>query len=91
MEAELFELQQDLEDGTWRHGPYRRFTIYERKPRVIAAVPFRDRVVHHALMRVVEPRLDATFHPHSFACRRGKGVHAAVDAYRRGLVATPTC
>ncbi len=82
LEHELLTLQRALHEGTYRPGEYRLFTIYERKPRVIAAAPFRDRVVHHAVMQVIEPPLDRTFIHDSYACRKGKGVHAAVDRYQ---------
>ncbi len=82
LERELLMLQRELQDGTYRPGGYRLFTIYERKPRIIAAAPFRDRVVHHAVMNCIEPPLDRTFIGDSYACRRGKGVHAAVDRYQ---------
>ena len=59
LEAELLRLQQGLTDFTYQPGEYRLFTIYERKKRQIAAAPFRDRVVHHAIMNVIEPRLGA--------------------------------
>ena len=72
----------ELEIGAYRPGAYRLFTVYDRKPRLICAAPFRDRVVHHALMRVTEPLLDRRMHPHSYACRAGKGVHAAVEQYQ---------
>lgn len=49
------------------------------KRRLISAAPYRDRVVHHALMNVLEPILERRFHPHSYACRKGKGTHAAAD------------
>lgn len=67
---------------TYWPGAYRLFQIYERKPRTIAAAPFRDRVVHHAVMNRIEPPLDRTFIHDSYVCRRGKGVHAAVDRYQ---------
>ena len=67
---------------TYRPGAYRLFTIYERKPRLIAAAPFPDRVVHHAVMNVIEPPLDRRFIIDSYACRKGKGVHLAVDRYQ---------
>jgi RNA-directed DNA polymerase len=82
LERELLRLQRELKSGEYRPGGYRLFTIYERKPRVIAAAPFRDRVVHHAVMNLIEPPLDRTFIDDSYACRRGKGVHAAVDRYQ---------
>lgn len=81
-ERELLALQTELRDKTYRPGTYRLFTIYERKPRQIAAAPFRDRVVHHALLNVVEPLLDKRFIYDSYACRRDKGVHLAVDRYQ---------
>lgn len=81
LEEELLLLQYQLQADTYRPGPYRMFTIYERKPRVISAAPFRDRVVHHALMNVLDPQLDAMMYRHSYACRVGKGVHAAVNRY----------
>lgn len=82
LEANLLALQQELRSGEYQPGTYRLFTIYERKPRLIAAAPFRDRVVHHAVMNLIEPPLDRRFIPDSYACRKGKGVHQAVDRYQ---------
>ncbi len=82
LERHLLRLQWGLQQGDYRPGDYRLFTLYERKPRRIAAAPFRDRVVHHAVMRVIEPPLDRRFIHDSYACRKGKGVHAAVDRYQ---------
>ncbi len=81
-EAELFALQQLLSAGSWQSGGYTLFTIYDRKPRSIAAAPFRDRVVHHAVMNVIEPLLDKRFIYDSYASRANKGVHAAVNRYQ---------
>lgn len=83
LETELLALQSELRDGSYRPGAYRSFTIYERKPRQISAAPFRDRVVHHALLNVVEPLIDRRFIFDSYACRPGKGVHRAVRRYQR--------
>lgn len=83
LETELFALQQSLIEGTYLPGDYRQFMIRDRKPRVISAAPFRDRVVHHALMNVLEPLLDRSFIFDTYACRNGKGGHAAVDRYQR--------
>lgn len=83
LEQVLFQLQDSLRDKTYRPGNYRIFTLYERKPRQISAAPFRDRVVHHALMNVIEPLLDQRFIFDSYACRQGKGVHRAVQRYQK--------
>ncbi len=83
LETNLLQLQDELINKTYVPGAYRLFTIYERKPRQISAAPFRDRVVHHALMNVVEPLLDKRFIFDTFACRQGKGVHLAVKRYQK--------
>jgi len=82
LERKLLRLQWQLEQGIYQPGDYRFFTLYERKPRLIAAAPFVDRVVHHALLNIIEPVIDRQFIYDSYACRKGKGVHAAVDRYQ---------
>jgi retron-type reverse transcriptase len=84
-EWELLRLREELRAGTYEPGPFATHTITRPKPRLISAAPYRDRVVHHALMGVLEPIFDAHFHEHSFACRKGKGTHAAADRLQRLL------
>ena len=78
-EANLIELQRDLQSGTYQTGPYRHFRIQDPKPRKISAAPFRDRVVHHAIVTVLEPIYERRFSHDSYACRVGKGTHRAID------------
>jgi len=75
----LVALQTDLRSGRYQPGEYTHFYVHEPKRRKISAAPFRDRVVHHALCNVIEPMLDQTFVVHSYANRRGKGTHRALD------------
>ena len=77
-EKEVFGLHEELCEGTYRHGGYHYFRIHEPKERLVAAAPFRDRVVHHAIVRVIEPVFERRFIEDSFACRIGKGTHAAM-------------
>lgn len=79
MEPELLALAEELSSGAYRPGAFQTHWVHRPKPRLISAAPFRDRVVHHALMNVIEPILDRRFHPDSYACRRRKGTHAAAD------------
>src|SRR5436305_5319910 len=72
-EARLVDLRRRLDAGTYQPGPYRHFTIFEPKRRTISAAPFADRVVHHAIINVLEPLYERQFIPDSYACRRGKG------------------
>ena len=81
IEAELFSLQEELISKTYRPGIYREFAIYERKPRKISAAPYRDRIVHHALCNIIEPIFEKTFVFDSYACRKGRGTHKAVDRF----------
>ena len=78
LEYHLLRLQQQLRDGTYRPGTFRTRVIYEPKRRLISAAPYWDRVVHHALCNVIEPIFERRFIADSYACRKGKGNHAAV-------------
>jgi len=75
----LLALWRELGEGSYRPGPYVHFHIAEPKRRKVSAAPFRDRVVHHALCRVIEPRFERLFIADSYANRAGKGTHRAVD------------
>lgn len=83
LEGELWRLRDELADGRYRPGDYRTFYVTEPKSRLISAIPFRDRVVQHALVAVIEPIWEREFIAHSYACRVGKGTHAAVDQVER--------
>ena len=78
-ETRLLRLQERLEDGTYQPGVYRTFVIREWKRRVVSAAPFEDRIIHHALCRVIEPIWERRFIHDSYACRVGKGTLAALD------------
>jgi retron-type reverse transcriptase len=79
LEEELLQLQQELLTGTYHTGTYRRFEVREPKRRLVAALPFRDRVVQHALYNIIEPIFESRFIHDSYACREGKGTHAGAD------------
>jgi len=49
---------------------------------VISAAPYRDRVVHHAIHNILEPIFDPTFISDSYATRKGKGTHAALNRFQ---------
>ena len=79
LEHEVVQLHRELVDGTYRPQPYRVFTIYEPKKRQICAADFRDRVVHHAICNSLDPILESALISDTYACRKGKGTHAAVN------------
>jgi len=78
-EAELIRLRDELQSQTWQPGSYHSFYIHDPKRRLISAAPFRDRVVHHALVNVLEPIWEPRFIYDTYANRLGKGTHRALD------------
>lgn len=79
LETNLITLQNELIWKAYKTGSYRTFYIYEPKLRMVAALPFKDRVLQHALCNVIEPIYEARFIADSYACRPGKGIHAGAD------------
>ncbi len=79
LEDNLFEIQDELISGHYRHSPYEPFTIHDPKQRTIHKALVRDRVVHQAIINVIEPLFEQRFIHDSYSCRVGKGTHAAVS------------
>ncbi len=77
LERNLWRLHDELVNHDYRPGAFHTFRIFDPKERWISAAPYRDRVVHHALTAVLEEIFEPTFIHDSYACRRGRGVHAA--------------
>ena len=83
LEKNLLLIKKELEDQSYSPGAYREFRIYEPKERMISAAPYKDRVVHHALCNIIEPIFDKTFIDDSYACRKGKGTHKAIERFSK--------
>ncbi len=79
LESNLIGLQQALRHKTYTPGQYSSFYIHEPKRRLISAAPFADRVVHHALCNIIEPIFERSFIFDSYANRKEKGTHRALD------------
>lgn len=82
LETNLVELHEELESGTYRPGQSLTFLVKKPKEREIFAADFRDRVVHHVLVAHLEPLWERRYIHDSYACRRGKGTHKAVERLR---------
>lgn len=80
-EQELFKLQTELKTKTYHPGNYKSFYIYEPKPRLISAAPYRDRVIHHALCNIIIPLLEPSFIIDTYANRVGYGTHRALKRF----------
>jgi len=78
LERNLFQLQKELEAGTYKPGRSICFAIKDPSPREIFAADFRDRVVHHFLINEIEEIGERKFIFDTFSCRKNKGTHLAV-------------
>lgn len=78
----ILSLHQDLVGRTYRHGPYQAFKVNDPKPRDIHKATVRDRLLHHAIYRILYPYFDTKFIFDSYSCRVGKGTHRAVNRLR---------
>lgn len=85
LENNINQLYAELLAGTYRTSEYSIFTIYDPKERTVYRLPFRDRVVHHAIMNVLEPVWTSIFISNSYACIKGRGIHAVLNRLKRDL------
>ncbi len=79
----IISLHEDLASGIYRHGPYEAFNISDPKPRHIHKACVRDRLLHHAVYRILYPFFDRLFIADSYSCRLDKGTHKAVKRFQR--------
>ena len=79
LERQLLALTGELADRRYQPSPSVCFITDQPKRREIFAAAFRDRVVHHRVVGLLEPFWERRFIHDSYACRRGKGTLAAVD------------
>lgn len=77
----LVQLQKELKTQTYKPKPLKTFIIRDPKTRVISASDFRDRVVHHAICNIIEPIFEKTVIHDSYANRKGKGTHKALERF----------
>jgi RNA-directed DNA polymerase len=85
LEKNLFLLLKELRSKKYKPGRSICFVVEKPVPREIFAADFRDRIVHHLLVREIESRSEKDFIFDSFSCRKGKGTHKAVTRLKRGI------
>ncbi len=79
LEENLIQLQNELIWQTYKVGAYRPFFVFEPKKRLVMALNFKDRVAQWSVYQQLNPYYDRQFITDSYACRKGKGSHAAAD------------
>lgn len=74
----LLNLQNKLLDKTFKTSEYKVFKVYEPKEREVYRLPYYpDRIVHHAIMNILEPIFVRTFTTDTYSCIKGMGLHKA--------------
>jgi len=81
LEPRLWAMRRDLVAGPYPWGAYRTITIRDPKPRVIRAAPFADRVLHHAIVDLLDPIVRRGLIADTYACLPDRGVHRAVARF----------
>ena len=77
-ESNILNLRETLLAGDYKTSKYTTFKIFDGKEREISKLPyFPDRIVHHAIVRVIEPILVASFTHDTYSCIKGRGIHKA--------------
>lgn len=79
LSSNIYRLHSDLKNRTYVHGPYQAFSVNDPKPRNIHKASVRDRLLHHAIYRILYPYLDRKFIFDSYSCRDYKGTHRALN------------
>lgn len=82
----LLELQKMLIEGTYVTSPYYVYKIYEPKEREIFKLPYYpDRIVHHAVMNIMEPIWVSIFIKDTYSCIKHRGIHEALHNVKEAL------
>jgi retron-type reverse transcriptase len=78
----ILALQYSLGNKNYRHGGYKSFYINDPKRRHIHKASVCDRLLHHAVYRLLYPFFERTFITDSYSCRLNKGTHKALNRFR---------
>jgi len=84
-EYNLFEIQNSLIHKTFTTSPYKKFKVNDGKERDVASLPYCDRIIHWAIINVLEPIFYNYFTADTYSCISGRGIHKASFNLRKGL------
>src|SRR3989339_2034574 len=70
LEDNIFALHDDLKNGNYQHSQYASFFVCDPKLRHIHKACVRDRLLHNAIVRIVEPVFERIFIFDSYSSRK---------------------
>lgn len=85
LDSNINSLQADLMDGSYKTSQYDTFMIHDPKEREIYRLPFRDRVIHHAIMNILEDIWTPIFISQTYSCIKGRGIHGVLKHLKKDL------
>ena len=89
-EANILALHESLKNGTFHTSQYHVFTIHEPKEREIYQLPYYpDRILHHAVMNILEPIWVSVFTRDTYSCIKNRGIHACAMSVKKALRKDP--
>lgn len=85
LDSNIQQIYEQLITGTYRTSEYSIFTIYDPKERIVYRLPFRDRIVHHAIMNILSSVWESLFISNTYACIKKRGIHGVLRHLKRDL------
>ncbi len=83
LEDNIFELHNDLKNNLYQHSKYTSFFISDPKLRCINKAKVRDRLLHQAIFKIIEPIFEKIFIFDSYSSRKNKGTHRAIKRFQK--------
>lgn len=81
------KIREMLLKSTYVTSKYKTFKIYEPKERIIFSLPYYpDRIIHHAIMNILEPIWVNIFIENTYSCIKDRGIHKLVKDLKCDLV-----
>lgn len=85
LEANIRRLHERLKLCEYKNPPYKVFTIYEPKERIIYVLPYEDRIIHHAILLVIGEMFKRNLTKNTYSCIKGRGIHKALNGVKKAL------
>lgn len=85
LDNNILKLYNSLLDENYKVSNYLVFIIKEPKERVISKLPFKDRVVHHAILNILEPIFKRSFISQTYSCIKQRGIHKCLYLIKKDI------
>ena len=79
----ILDLHNSLKNKDYKHGSYEHFKVNDPKLRDIHKASVRDRLLHHAIYKILYPLYDKKFIADSYSCRNNKGTYKAIKRFKK--------